>query len=280
MTPYLPSAAMPPLAWVEPHRPLLQQPEPGQRLFKIIKVQYLIDMLQRKYLHFRRVDTYTDDSSDSEQLPLDRKVSESVGFEKDPTYTLAKYYDTARARTYACCFSLEHSAYLWKNYAPERDGVCLAFDFDKLRERLNDTVRATVERDGLLMHGDIPLKQIFSINYGIVDYVDRQAHAVHPVRMANPIQFTYLKEKGRYASEKELRIALSALGIGQFILLNGAAIEFPPTLQMHFDFPEAFSSGAITEILCPPDFVDAAHLDSLVSAVEQLGAEARMAVAR
>jgi hypothetical protein len=32
-------------------------------------------------------------------------------------------------------------------------------------------------------------------------------------------------------------------------------------LQMHFHYREAFSSKAITEILCPPNFVDEQHVD-------------------
>ncbi len=53
-----------PLADIEPHRFLLRQPNPGQLLFKVVKVRYLIDMLQKNYLHFQRVDTYTDDTAD------------------------------------------------------------------------------------------------------------------------------------------------------------------------------------------------------------------------
>jgi hypothetical protein len=261
---------MPSLASVEPCKFLLKQPESDQRLFKIVKVQYLIDMLQKNYLHFQRVDTYTDDKDDSEQLPLDRKVSEGVSFEKAPTYTLDKYYDTARARTYACCFSLENSAYLWENYAPARDAVGLVFDFEKLRERLNATIRVSLENDGLLMQGKNCFKQVFSIDYGVVEYVDRQAHALHPVRIANPIQFTFLKEKGRFENEKELRIALSAPGIWQFVLDSGARMEFPPTLQMGFDFKAALSNGIVTEILCPPNSVDAVHIDTLRSEMAKL----------
>jgi hypothetical protein len=263
------TAAMP-LAWVEPHRFLLRQPEPGALLFKIVRVRYLIDMLQKSYLHFQRVDSFTDDTADGEQLPLDRTTGAGMSFEKAPEFTAERYYDTARARTYACCFSMEHSAYLWENYAPDRDAVCLVFDFEKLRQRLNATLQATLDNHGLLMQGENAFLQIFSINYGIVEYVDRQDHALHPKRMANPIQFTFLKEKARYANEKELRVTLSALGIGQFVLTSGAAMEFPPALQMGFDYREAFSGGAITEILCPPSFVDAQHLDTLRSEMAKL----------
>lgn len=260
-----------PFASVEPHRFLLQQPEPGQLLFKIVKVHYLIDMLKGSYLHFQRVDTYTDDTTDGEQLPFDRLVGAGISFEKAPDHTLDKYYDTARARTYACCFSLEHSAYLWEHYAPDRDAVCLVFDFEKLRERLNTTMQVTLDNDGLLQHGENRFKQIFLINYGIVEYVDRDTHALHSTRIANPIQFTFLKDRGRYASERELRIALSAPGIGRFVLNSGATMEFPPTLQMVFDFRAAFSEGTITEIRCPPSFVDASYIEILCAEMTKLG---------
>src|SRR6516225_259188 len=137
-----------PLASIEPHRQLLRFPNPDQRLFKVVKVRYLIDMLQKNYLHFQRVDSYTDDKADGEQLPLDRPVGAGISFEKAPTYTLDKYYDCARARTYACCFSLEHSSYIWEHYAPDRDAVCLAFNFDKLRHRLNATMQASLDNSG------------------------------------------------------------------------------------------------------------------------------------
>lgn len=273
------TAASPPLAWIEPHRCLLRQPEPDALLFKVVKARYLIDMLQRNYLHFQRVDAYADDAADGEQLPLDRPVGAGIAFEKATAFTLEKYYDTARARTYACCFSLEHSAYLWENYAPGKDAVCLVFHFEKLRERLNATLQASLDAPGLLVQGEISFRQIFSINYGIVEYVDRDTYALHAARIANPVQFTFLKDKARYADEKELRVALSAFGIGQFALSGGERMEFPPSLQMAFDFREAFSGGAITEILCPPQFVDTAYVNTLRSELAKLRVRATKSAA-
>jgi hypothetical protein len=63
---------------------------------------------------------------------------------------------------------------------------------------------------------------------------------------------------------------VSALGIGQFVLNDGAQLEFPPALQMHFDFREAFSVGTITEISCPSNFVDAQNIDTLRSEMAKL----------
>jgi hypothetical protein len=72
----------------------------------------------------------------------------------------------------------------WEHYAPARDAVCLVFDFEKLRQRLNATMQAPLNNNGLLLHGENRSKRFFSINHGIADYVDR-AHALRPVRMAN-----------------------------------------------------------------------------------------------
>jgi hypothetical protein len=257
-----------PLAWIEPRSHLLRLPEPGQLLYKIIKISYLVDMLRRNYLHFQRADTYTDDKADGEQLPLDRPIGAGLSFERDPGYTLESYYDCARSRTYACCFSLEHSAYIWEHYAPERDAVCLVFDFEKLRKRLNATMQVSLNHHGLLVHGGDRFRQIFSIDYGVVQYVSKIGHSLHPVRIANPIQYTFLKDD-RYASEKEFRVALSAPAIGQFVM-NDGRMEFPRGLQLYFDYREAFLGRAIIEICCPPSFVDGQHLKALRTAMTEL----------
>lgn len=72
-------------------------------------------------------------------------------------------------------------------------------------------------------------------------------------RLANPIHYTYLKDETRFSGEKELRISLSALGIAQFALNDGTTIEFPPSLQLAFDFRDAIANSVIQEILLAPD---------------------------
>ncbi|GAH64280.1 unnamed protein product, partial [marine sediment metagenome] len=67
-----------------------------------------------------------------------------------------------------------------------------------------------------------------------------------------PIEYTYLKDK-KYANEKELRISLSAAGIGQFVLKDGSTMQFPRSLQLDFDFRAAIEDQTIQQILYGPD---------------------------
>jgi hypothetical protein len=246
-----------PLGWVEPHAQLLKQPENTQRLYKIVRAHHFLDMLQKNYLHFQRVDTYRDDTFDGEQLPLDKERNQKLAFEKSPSFTAATYYDASRSRTYACCFSLENSSYIWGEYGKGGNALGLAFEFGKLRHVLNQTMESG---NSALMYGDNHCKQIFSINYGIVEYVEREKHSLNVQRLANPVQYTFLKEKQKYEGERELRISLSALGIGSFALANGEIMAFPPSLQLDFNFKEAFFSGTIQEILTNGDDSLAEHL--------------------
>jgi len=86
-----------------------------------------------------------------------------------------------------------------------------------------------------------------------VDYVKWDDHQTNEQYLSNPIQYTYLKDAARFSDEKELRISLSAIGIGQFALNDGSMIQFSPTLQLAFDFRAAITAAAIREILLVPD---------------------------
>jgi hypothetical protein len=81
-----------------------------------------------------------------------------------------------------------------------------------------------------------------------VEYVDWNTHQVNQERLPNPIKYTYLKDR-RFFNEKELRISLSALGMGQYVLNDGTALNFPPSLHMDFGFRRAITEGTIQEIL-------------------------------
>ena len=234
---------------------MLNVPPDGQLLFKMMTVENLLRSIKGAYLHFNRVNSYTDfpgaDPHDGQQLPEDQPGNATAKFAKAPDFSAAEYYDQSRARTYACCFSLENSDFLWNNFSngSERGKVCIVFAFGKLRVTLNRTLwpgNAALEYDGIRCH------QIFSVNYGIVKYVDwdrQQASAKH---LPNPIEYTYLKGK-RFSEEKELRVSLSATGIGQFALNDGSKMDFPASLQMAFDFKAAIADGTIHKILCAPD---------------------------
>lgn len=238
--------------YIEPHAGLLNIPAVGQLLYKMMTIENLLVSVAGNYLHFNRVDRYKDDLNDGQQLPKDQPVSAGVKFEKAPNFSAADYYNQSRARTYACCFSLENSDYIWNNYAngSERGKVCIVFDFGKLRTILNRNLQPG---NAALEYGGNRCRQIFSINYGVIEYVEWDRHQANTEYLANPIRYTYLKDKNKFSAEKELRISLSAIGIGQFVLNDGSAMNLPDSLHMDFDFRAANADGTIQQILCAPD---------------------------
>jgi hypothetical protein len=245
-----------PLGSVEPHAPMLNVPPADQMLFKMMTMENLLRSIMGSYLHFNRVDCYIDfpgaDPHDGQQLPKDRQGNAITRFEKTPEFTAADYYDQSRARTYACCFSLENSDVMWSNYAngSEKGKVCVVLEFGKLRATLNKTLQPV---NAALEYNHIRCRQIFSVNYGIVEYVEWDRYQANATHLLNPIRYTYLKDKKNFAGEKELRVSLSAPGIGQFALNDGSTIDFPPSLQLFFDFKNAIADGTIRQILCAPD---------------------------
>lgn len=250
---------------IEPHAEILIQPKPGQRLFKIMKVEHFIQSIEHRYLHFNRVDSYSDfptaDLHDGAELLLDKPGNQATKLERNPDFTLSKYYSQSRGRTYACCFSLENSQFIWENYGGgiENDQVGLEFDFEKLKHRLNKCLS-----DAALMCGNILCHQIFSINYGKISYVDRRNYRANVARLLNPIEYAYLKDNA-YAQECELRVTLTAMGIGKFALADGheakvCEVDFPPNLQLEFDFREAIADGTIVQVR-PGQATDEARLE-------------------
>lgn len=244
------------LGSIEPHAPMLRIPPDYQLLYKVMTVENLLRSITGGYLHFNRVDSYSDspivDPNDGRQLPKDQPGNASARFENTPYFSAANYYDQSRGRTYACCFSLENSGFIWEHYAngSEKGKVCVVFEFGRLRATLNRTLQP--ESAALLYNGN-RCHQIFSINYGLVEYVQWKIHQMNTDRLANPILYTYLKDEARFSGEKELRISLSAVGIGQFALNDGSMIGFPPGLQLAFDFRDAIANRAIQEILLAPN---------------------------
>lgn len=249
-----------PVGLIEPHAQLLTIPHDGKLLYKVMTVENLIRAVSGNYLHFNRVDSYIDlsgsnplaDSNDGRQLPKDEAVNSQISFENAPDFTVANYYDKSRSRTYACCFSMENSNYIWEHYGngSAKGKVCLVFEFSKLRATLNETLRpgnVALERNGM------QCRQIFSINYGIIDYVDWDVHEANEKRLANPIIYTYLKDEMKYSEEKEFRIALSANGMGEFGLKDGSHLHFPDNLHVPFLFKTAIGDGTLRPMLCAPD---------------------------
>lgn len=250
-----PRPVAPLLGSVEPHAPLLNAPPGGQLLYKMMTVRNLLRSIEGAYLHFNRVDSYMDfpgaDLHDGQQLPKDQQGSALAKFAKAPDFSASDYYNQSHARTHACCFSLENSDFILSNYATnsEKGKVCAVFDFEKLRAAVNRTLQpgnAAINYDGNRCH------QIFSVNYGIVEYIDWDEHQTNTPHLPSPIKYTYLKDK-RFSEERELRVSLSAPGIGRFALSDGSTMNFPASLQLAFDFRAAIADGTIQEILRAPD---------------------------
>lgn len=243
------------LGHIEPQSHLLTKPDSEQLLYKVMSLNNLICSITKGYLNFNRVDRYRDfhgaDTNDGLQLPLDRPFNESSKFYYSPSFSIANMYDLSRERTYACCFSLTNSNYIWENYAlgDINDKVCVVFKYEKLREYLNKTIQ--IGNSDLEYNGK-KCKQIFSINYGKVNYVDWESDQVNNAYLSNPIIYTFMKCKKKFSLENEFRISLSALGVGKFVFKKSELI-FPDRLEFGFNFHEAIVNGVIQEILCAPD---------------------------
>lgn len=256
--PQQPTGPPAPLGLIEPHAGLLTAPPEGQRLYKVTTVENLLRSIAGSYLHFNRVDAYPDlDPNDGTMPPGDQRGNAEARFAKAPDFSAADYYNQSRARTYACCFSLENADYIWRTYGTggARGKICVVFDFAKLRARLNHTL---TQGNSALEYNGVRCHQIFSINYGVVEYVAWDVHRANDERLPNPIRYTYLKSD-KYRDDRELRVSLSAVGIGHFVLNDGSRLDFPPSLQLGFDFKSAFGDGAIVQLLfaqdCAMDFL-------------------------
>ena len=220
----------------------------------MMTVENLLRSILGTSLHFNRVDRYTDfpgaDPHDGDQLPEDRQGNTMARFAKVQNFSAASYYDQSRARTYACCLSLQNSSYIWDNYANGSNigKVCIVFDFGQLRSTLN---RKLQPGSAELYYESERCRQIFDVNYGIVQYVDSDRHRANRENLPNPIVYSYLKSIN-FAEDEELRISLSAIGIGQFALTDDRFMEFPDSLQVTFDFKAAIADGTIQRILYAP----------------------------
>jgi hypothetical protein len=233
-------------------------------------VENCVRSIEGSYLHFNRVDSYKDfpgaDHHDGQQLPGDRAGNAASTFAKAPGFSAADYYDRSRSRTYAFCVAVEDTDHVWTyGGGTPKGSVGLVFDFDRLRATLNRTLQsggAALEFNG------IRCRQIFDLNYGVVEYADLSSHRLNETRLPNPIMYTYLKDR-QFAEEREMRISLSALGIGKFVLDDRTEIAFPQHLHLDFDFRAAFADGTIREMIGGPR----CDLDFLHAELRRLGAD-------
>jgi len=227
----------------------LKVPHGNKYIYKIMRAEDLLSSITKNYLYFKNVEKYKD-KHDGEQTSRDRELNESWSFKNVPDSKGDKYFDKSRARTYACCFSLENSNYIWNEYGngSEIGKVCVVLKFGKLRtmlERCNSDVR----------YDGIP----FDLSYGIVEYDDRSNHSIWEVHgRGNNILNTYFKDK-KYKKEKEFRIALFPKTHG---LYDGNPMEFPDELFLvGFDFRAAIANNTVQEIKyahgCDSDFIKA-----------------------
>jgi len=268
------NANLAPLGDIEPHAALLKRPPDDQLLYKVMAAEHLVKSITESYLHFNRVDSYKDfqgaDIHDGEQLPSELGDNQNLKFARSPNFSAADYYNCCRSRTYACCFSLENSEYIWHNYGSGgRNGkICLVFKFGKFRSMLNVTLEPG--KSGFLYNG-IRCRQIFSVNYGLVQYLEWEKYKRTVKLAANPIEYVYMKDKARFGKEKEFRVSLSAIGVGHFPLDDGRLMDFPPKLRVKFDFVTAKANGTIHQVLCSPE----CDLDFLGTELKRLGIDIR-----
>lgn len=262
-------------SFVESHKNFLEQVSDETLLYKMVSFENFSKMLEGNYLHFNRVDNYIDDKNDSNQPEQERLRNEKIFFEKDPNFTLRNYYEGYRKRSYACCFSLDiPKADHWKEYGgkePEK-AVCLVMNFGKLKSLLNKTFEEArlVTNGGIVLHNHALGKnlrcfhldeheqvigefvadnmiQIFHLNYGVVKYGsfvnDIISHTIRP----NPIEYVYFKDS-KYKKESEMRISLSAIGMGRIQISDDQLFDFPDSIAFGFNLNQAFNFGAISHI--------------------------------
>ena len=149
---------------------------------------------------------------------------------------------------------------IWATYAngSAKGKVCVVFSFGKLRPRLNHTLQPG--------NAALRIQLVFSVTrnfsaepHGIVHVdVEWKTHRANTKVVPNPIQYTYLKDAQQFSRDKELRISLSAFGLGNFAL-KGAIMQFPPSLQLTFDFKAAMTDGTIQQLLLSQE-TDAGYL--------------------
>jgi hypothetical protein len=239
-----------PFNGVELQKQLLVAPHGNKLLYKVMRTEDLIRSVSGSYLHFNRVNSY-DDAHDGEQLLKDLPDNLKSAFYRAKGYSAADYYNQSRSRTYACCFSMENSNYIWRSYGNggNKGKVCIVFKFGKLRSMLNKIFRNDMT---ILEYKGKSLKNLFSLNYGLIEYIDWRKHKANKEYLQNPIIYTYFKDRKKYSIDKELRITLSYLPIGHPII-DGKKFIFPKHLHMYFDFGPAIGNGVLNRILHSSD---------------------------
>ncbi|MBX9586230.1 MAG: hypothetical protein K2X50_03125 [Gammaproteobacteria bacterium] len=149
----------------------LLQPSPDTLLYKIVKFDYFIDMCQKQYLFFKNVTQYEGNPKDSQMPKRERLLREAVRFENNPDVSLYDFDEPNRNNTYACCFSLNESRYIWKAYAADlKRDLCLVFHYDNLKKYFIENYNISHFIGGSKLNTNN-----FLINICKVQYVDEQS---------------------------------------------------------------------------------------------------------
>jgi hypothetical protein len=256
---------------------MLKQVDGETLIYKVVSFKNFIKMLEENHLHFNRVDNYTDDKNDAAQPEQEKLLNQKIYFEKDPNFSLENYYKECRKRSYACCFSLEiPKVNQWKEYGGEEPekAICLVMNFGKLKSLLDETFIncGLLINNGIILNNHAAGKnilhlhldaqnnvikkyradnivEIFHLNYGMVNYGDFVNDIISPEVRPNPIEYLYFKDSSYKEKDgQELRISLSAIGMGKFQIQNGQLFDFPKSIPFDFNLNQALSCGAISHI--------------------------------
>lgn len=229
---------------IQPHKDRIKQPDKGCKLYKIIPLKYLDDMLEKSYLHFQRVDTYNDDINDSDQTRIDKALSEKSIFLDSDNYSAKDYYDSCRSRTYACCFSTKQTDHLFEHYynKAEDKAICLAFDCQTLIEQLNINFSIAP-----IQYGTQRLENFLDINHGLVEYGNFEERFMGNL-LPNPIEYVYFKDN-KFSEEHEFRTVISTLGMGNIVLPDKNPFQFTESLKLSINLVEAINANILENII-------------------------------
>ncbi|MCW8469416.1 DUF2971 domain-containing protein [Fluoribacter gormanii] len=226
---------------IEPHKYILKKPNANKNIYKIVSGNFFLDMINKNYLYFRRIDKYSDDINDSALPDKDRSLSQQSKFQYAPNISMADYYDSCRSKSYACCFTTKISEHIWKHYGNSNNSVCIIFKSGKFINHMNATLYSS-----RLIIKDHLYHDFFWINYGLVEYMDYDEQYLLKY-LPNPTEYIYIKDR-KYSKEKEFRISLSCLQHESYVLPNGEHLNFPESIQLEFDFKSALENGAIKRL--------------------------------
>ncbi len=229
---------------IQPHKERLKQPDDKTKLYKIIPLKFLEDILDKNYFHFQRVNTYKDDINDSDQPRIDKMLAEKSIFLHSKNYSAKDYYDSCRSRTYACCFSTKLTDHLFENYysKPQDKAICLAFNSPNLIDQLNNNFS-----NSPIKYGQQRLKNFLDINHGLVEYGNFEDRFMHDL-LPNPIEYVYFKDN-KYSEEHEFRTVISTIGMGNIVLPDKSPFQFAESINLSISLVEASNANILEKII-------------------------------